>query len=742
MKKLVLLFSLILCLFPKPTFAIQVNIAGFDFNNVIIGTSFPVTFDITQATPDTQYRYKFFGGTADHNNSIQTYNLESENYLSNSDDWANMPTFTTDYSGYARVEGLAYIPISQDYCSSYSDYCFNLLINISDSENQTFSTPAPYVISVVSPFTPTPIYSPNSVATTTNISPNNPSTPSENKITPTATSFPTNPVPTIDLKKFSKTIATTSAITSIISSGSIGSETSPTDINTIQTGSNPIDQTETFQIPDKHQTSSKTVLKILFVFLMASFSFVLYSFSFCDLPFNLEKLIPHWQKISHHVSTLSKNIFKTLKGFIEFIHPAKKYLYNLFKTKIKIPRRLKRYLYHQKNKFLILFFFLIPISFSIKPVSASIFSNFSQSKIPIIHQNNTVDLKQDFSWGVLAINPNKSVYSVGETADFSLAVLDEEGSVLCNAELDLEIIFPDGSTKILSRQNGEIIVSPECRNQSFNLGPDYQSFLSLTQKGRYQISLTAKTKNGQHTIKDFFTVKDNPSYSIERTTATRIYPANIYPVSLTITANKDFEGNISEEVPSSFTITDSKADTKTEGNRKILTWSVSLKKGEIITLNYKYKAPEISPDLLFIGPLTLSSNSFIKYQEPRRWQIAVDDITFKIQTGYFMGNGSYKSITGLGFAPEMVIIKSDTNNTATLLKTNAMAHNTTAYFMSTADNTAGFISLDNDGFTLTSSGQTALIRYTWIAFAGSDCSSTGSFCLGSFQGTGTASRNI
>ncbi len=113
--------------------------------------------------------------------------------------------------------------------------------------------------------------------------------------------------------------------------------------------------------------------------------------------------------------------------------------------------------------------------------------------------------------------------------------------------------------------------------------------------------------------------------------------------------------------------------------------------------------------------------------------------TYQMQTGYFIGNGSAKSIKGLGFSPQMVVLKSDTTAIAAVFKTISMPNNTTAYLGSaTADSAAGFITLDSDGFTVASTANTANVRYTWIAFAGSDCTATGVFCVGSYQGTGAA----
>jgi hypothetical protein len=117
---------------------------------------------------------------------------------------------------------------------------------------------------------------------------------------------------------------------------------------------------------------------------------------------------------------------------------------------------------------------------------------------------------------------------------------------------------------------------------------------------------------------------------------------------------------------------------------------------------------------------------------------------FSIQTGYYIGNGSSQSISGLGFQPESVIIKANTAAGQTVWKTNSMAATNTAYLSATANDTASMITLDSDGFTLSNSAQvnTANVRYIWTAFAGSDCSASGTICIGAYTGNGAASRKI
>ena len=132
----------------------------------------------------------------------------------------------------------------------------------------------------------------------------------------------------------------------------------------------------------------------------------------------------------------------------------------------------------------------------------------------------------------------------------------------------------------------------------------------------------------------------------------------------------------------------------------------------------------------------------------------------KMQTGYYVGNGRNQAITGLGFSPDFVIIKSDTANTAAVFKTTAMPSQNMAYFSATVDNRDIRLTLDADGFTVSESDQFKLdndgftlrnsaninianVRYTWVAFTGSDCeSATSTFCVGTYTGNAAASQAI
>jgi hypothetical protein len=281
----------------------------------------------------------------------------------------------------------------------------------------------------------------------------------------------------------------------------------------------------------------------------------------------------------------------------------------------------------------------------------------------------TRDLTQDFSWGVLALNSNKSAYLPGETAQLSFGILDELGHTLCDAPLSLRVIPPEGGEQVFSRDNGKIRQSGECAGDSVTEKPDYLAELALPETGTYQLILTGTNENGEHTISDYFTVEDNLPYEIERTKfPTRVYPMAPYEVELTVKANQDYRGPVRDFVPKAFLIEDisgngnvAPSTTKTgtpsaeiaaqdaesyqnlpelsklmyahlatgeatlDHTPKPITWEVDWKQGETYTLSYTIHFPTISPEFFLIGPFTVGEpGTEPEFRERRQWQVAND----------------------------------------------------------------------------------------------------------------------
>jgi len=170
-------------------------------------------------------------------------------------------------------------------------------------------------------------------------------------------------------------------------------------------------------------------------------------------------------------------------------------------------------------------------------------------------------LTQDFSWGVLAMNFDKSTYHPGETGNISFAVLNDQGDMVCDAQLKLEVRSEKGeledtlSTTNASSSANLITVNPQCQKHDFSLQPDYQTSYTFPKTGTYTMQLTAVTSGGTHSITNIVPVLNNTSFDIQRVSATRIYPPDTYPMTINIKANRDFSGTVTETVPQDFVIT-------------------------------------------------------------------------------------------------------------------------------------------------------------------------------------------
>ncbi len=143
-------------------------------------------------------------------------------------------------------------------------------------------------------------------------------------------------------------------------------------------------------------------------------------------------------------------------------------------------------------------------------------------------EGETFEEEEDFLWGVLAINTHKSIYPENEEAFIGIAVLDNEGHMVCDADVMLEITDPQGITTTLTTSDGTIKISPECKIYGVTNLPDYYAYYTVNTEGNYTMNLTAVTRNGIRTMTDAFLVKEQVDFDVERAGPTRIYPPAKY----------------------------------------------------------------------------------------------------------------------------------------------------------------------------------------------------------------------
>lgn len=256
-----------------------------------------------------------------------------------------------------------------------------------------------------------------------------------------------------------------------------------------------------------------------------------------------------------------------------------------------------------------------------------------------------LDFTKDFSWGVLAFNSNKSIYSPNEKAYLQMGVVNDLGHTLCDADLVLEITAPDGSVTVQKTEVSEnaIVRNPECGPDNVITTPDYYSYYAVGGTGVYDVRLIANTDNGQKEIHDQFEVRDYVPFDIDRTGPTRVYPYAGYEVTFTIKANEDYQGDFIEKMPTSFKVVYVEGAVETiNGEDLELKWAVDWKKGESYFYRYILDPPNISPEFFLLGPITFSNNAFA---EIRSWQIASDaDIGYVLAQSIALDAGSADTV--------------------------------------------------------------------------------------------------
>jgi len=269
-------------------------------------------------------------------------------------------------------------------------------------------------------------------------------------------------------------------------------------------------------------------------------------------------------------------------------------------------------------------------------------------------------LDQDYSWGVLAMNTDKSVYRPGEKGEIYLAVLDHEGKMVCDADLKLRLTnLSNGQYTDLSTAYGSIQVIDECQSKEFSAGTDFLAETEFLSEGIYRIELVAQTDRGARRIVTYTEVTSaEVPFVIKRSAPTRVFPFSEYKMTMEITAAEDFTGRVYDRVPEGFAISDVRsmetitlADGRKQATMRIgvgegqiasldgfqmVPFEATMKAGETATFSYKFTPPTISPYFYELGPINfydgssddhyaLSAEERVRFTEPRTWQIAVDD---------------------------------------------------------------------------------------------------------------------
>jgi len=196
--------------------------------------------------------------------------------------------------------------------------------------------------------------------------------------------------------------------------------------------------------------------------------------------------------------------------------------------------------------------------------------------------------------GYLVLNTEKTNYLSGEKVVIKMSALGKDGQTLCNANLQLSI----NNEKV----NGLKKFST-CSNNYATYDPDFIYEFTPPKTGTYQLKLTDLDTKYSATRK--FTVGGQNDLNIVRLSPTRINPEKEprYSMIFSVTANKDFKGEISDIVPAGVSIPwqgPAVITDNPDGSKKI-TWQVDLKKGETAEFPYEFVVPVVSPAIYRFG---------------------------------------------------------------------------------------------------------------------------------------------
>ncbi|MGI0047077.1 MAG: hypothetical protein ACREBB_07820 [Nitrosotalea sp.] len=238
-------------------------------------------------------------------------------------------------------------------------------------------------------------------------------------------------------------------------------------------------------------------------------------------------------------------------------------------------------------------------------------------KVIMVRNGKVYTMQEQYQWGLVSVNTQKSIYRPGNTANLTIVVLDNGGHSVCNANIAMRITDPLGSMTRLSSGNG-ITAESQCGL--------YDAQYTTNSAGNYTVNIMAQNPSGVAYFGTSFLAEDSYPFDITRTASSKIDPVD-NPNSFNVRLDFDSYTNatnisIQESVPSSFNVTTDGA-VQTVGDSKIITWNRDLVSNQT-SVQYSYSVPLQYPQLYALGPAKISYGNGQTFTEARPWFVAVD----------------------------------------------------------------------------------------------------------------------
>src|SRR2546425_610595 len=255
-------------------------------------------------------------------------------------------------------------------------------------------------------------------------------------------------------------------------------------------------------------------------------------------------------------------------------------------------------------------------------------------KVTMIKDGKTFVTQDQYQWGLVSLNTQKSIYKPGEVANLTIVVLDNDGHSACNATIVMNIHDPSSHVRTLTSNNG-IMPNSECGL--------YNAQYATKSEGNYTVDITAQNRSGIATFNTSFSVQKSFAFDIVRTAASKIDPVsnpNSFNVRIDIQSFTNATSvTVKEYVPGVFrVVTD--ADVQTIGDTKVLTWTKNLIENKTF-VEYSYSVPLQFPKLYALGPVEINYSGQV-FKEARQWFVANDPP----QSYYGGASGSFTTTSG------------------------------------------------------------------------------------------------
>ncbi|MFH2020621.1 MAG: hypothetical protein ABIJ34_04355, partial [archaeon] len=211
--------------------------------------------------------------------------------------------------------------------------------------------------------------------------------------------------------------------------------------------------------------------------------------------------------------------------------------------------------------------------------------------------------------GVASINSRKPIYSLNETAQMLIVVLDTRG-YLADADVQVIVQSPAGYPQEISPQH-------------ISSGIYQAEFADTGLVGEYELSVYASGSGVNSTMRSSFQVKEFYEFDILRDTPITVDPWQGPFESRITLVSHNYTGlfNFTEVIPNNYTLYSVQGAEITQTQEKTyILWS-NLSNNSIVS--YQAYAPLLTPELFLLGPSYINFAEDVFY-EARPWYMALD----------------------------------------------------------------------------------------------------------------------